>query len=69
MTCSSDSKRVKRHAVVINPALMYFFLFNLFIPFYSFLLISVSSKSLIADEKITTIDLIFDINDMRIASK
>jgi hypothetical protein len=69
MISFSSPYRAKRYAVATNPALIYFFLFKLFIPFYTFIPILTSSRSLITDEKITAINLIFNVYDIRIVRR
>jgi hypothetical protein len=54
--------------VAINLILVYFFS-NLFILFYAFFLIPANSKSLITDEEVTAISLIFNVYDMGIARR
>ena len=69
MIPSSGPYRVKRRAMTTNPALVYFFLSNLFIPFCTFFPIPAGSRSLIADEEITAIGLIFDVYDIGIVRR
>jgi positive regulator of sigma E activity len=67
MIPSSGPYRAKRHAVAINPVLVYFF--KLFILFCTFILIPASSRSLVADEEIAAIGLIFDVYDIGIVRR
>jgi hypothetical protein len=69
MIPSSSPYRAKRYVVAINLVLVYFFLSKLFILFYTFILISASSRSLITDEEITAIILIFNVYDIKIVRR
>jgi hypothetical protein len=69
MIPSSSPYKAKRYVVAINLVLVYFFLFKLFILFCTFILIPASSRSLITDEEITAISLIFDVYDIRIVRR
>jgi Na+/phosphate symporter len=68
MIPSSSPYRAKRHALATNLILIYF-LFKLFIPFYTFILIPASSRSLITDEEIAAIGLIFNVYDIKIVCR
>ena len=68
MIPSSGPYRAKRYAVAINPVLVYF-LSKLFILFCTFILIPASSRSLVPDEEIAAIGLIFDVYDIGIVRR
>jgi hypothetical protein len=69
MISSNSPYRAKRYAVAINLILVYFFLSKLFILFCTFILIPASFRSLVADEEIAAISLIFNVYDIRIVRR